>query len=220
MYDPPTHEFPAGTAAALCYSRTPRNPRHGRLRGRADPAGNSLGGCPAHQKTGIPGFRPGIPVFRYAEFIPQLSGALRARGEPICCDFIFAEVAETWAPALWQSAFGRSHCATTSFLTFPPLPHRRASLRLVGDPCAMPSLQFSPLSGRPRQPARQPLPARTTDNNTATTQHRRPPARPFKLDALGDTYLMMVGWLWARGTGVGRGEIGKSSFSIPPPLSL
>ena len=48
-----------------------------------------------HLNTNNPGFRPGVPVFRYAEFIPQLSGALRATGEPICRKFMFAEVAES-----------------------------------------------------------------------------------------------------------------------------
>ena len=202
MYDLPTHEFLARTAAALCYSSTPRNPRHGRLRGRADPAGNSLGGCPAHQKTGIPGFRPGIPVFRYAKLIPQLSGALRARGEPICCDFIFAEVAEMWAPALWRSAFGYSHCATTSFLAFPPLPHRRASLRPVGDPSAPPQTTSPTLPDRPCRQIRQPSPARTTGSTATTTQRRTPPACPFKLDGLGNTFTAMLGWFRARRTGV------------------
>ena len=136
---------------------------------RANLARNGLGACPAHQKTGIPGFRPGVPVFRYAEFIPKVSEALRATGEPVCYDFMFAEVAETRAPALRPSVVGRSQRAATSFLPSPSLSRRRASLRSVGDPCAAPSPPFSPPSDRPRHPARQRPPARTTHNNTATT---------------------------------------------------
>lgn len=189
---------------------------------RVNLARNGLGVCPAHQKTDTPSFKPGVPVFEYAELIPNVSEALRLAGRAPMTKTYGHRGGRDRAPALRPSAFGCSHCATTSFLPSPSLSRRRASLRSVGDPCAAPSLDFPLFPDRPRHPARQRPPARTTDNSTATTRRRRPSAHPFKLEALGETSLTVFGWLWARGTSVGWHETGKSLFSmldfLPPFL--
>ena len=169
---------------------------------RANPARNDLGVCPAHLKTNTPGFRPGVPVFRYAESIPNVSEALRRAGRARMTKTYVRRGGRDRAPALRPSAVGRSRRATTSFLLSPSLPHRRASLRPVGDhfPSHIPPSPTLPAPSR-RSP-QVPSPARTTDVTTASTGHRRPPAHPFKLDALGARLFSLLGWVWARGWAV------------------
>ena len=160
---------------------------------RANPARNGLGVCPAHLKTNTPGFRPGVPVFRYAESIPNVSEALRRAGRARMTKTYVRRGGRDRAPALRPSAVGRSRRATTSFFLSPSLPHRRASLRLVGDPCSSHILPSPTLFGTSRRSSQMPSPARTTDSKTATTRRGRPPARPFKLDALGACLFALLG---------------------------
>lgn len=118
----------------------------------ANPTRNGLGVCPAHLKTNTPGFRPGVPVFRYAESIPNVSEALwRAERAPMTKTYV-RRGGRDRAPALRLSAVGCSQCATTSFLLFPSLPHRRTSLRPMGDPCPSHLPPYPTLSGPFRRP--------------------------------------------------------------------
>lgn len=181
---------------------------------RANPARNVLGVCPAHQKTNIPGFRPRVPVFRYAESIPNVSGALRATGEPVCCVFMFAEVAETRAPALRPSAFGCSRCATTSFFASSSLPRRRATLRRRQNPYRTYSPPFPPVTDLPRRPAHLSSRARTTASGTTTTRPRVSPARPFKLGGLENTSNSIFGGVEAVQEGCRVTQSGKSPLSF------
>ena len=169
---------------------------------RANPARNRLGVCPAHLKTNIPGFRPGIPVFRYTESIPNVSEALQHAGRAPMTKTYVRRGRRKRAPALRPSAVRRSRRAATSFLLSPSLPHRRASLRPMEDPYTSHPPPLPTLSGPSRWPSQVPSPARTTDSKTATTRRGRPPARPFKLDSLRGVSIRCLGRLWACGWGV------------------
>lgn len=191
---------------------------------RANPARNGLGVCPAHLNTNTPGFKPGVPVFRYAESIPKHSEALHCAGRAPIAKTYVRRGRRDRAPALRPSAVGRSRRAATAFLTPPSLPRRRASLRPVGDTSVPLQASFPTLPDCPRRRTRQPSPARTTGSGATMTQRGTPPACPFKLDGLGDTSKAMLGWFRGHMTGVESREAGESSVllsqpqrTLPPP---
>lgn len=72
---------------------------------------------------------------------------------------------------------------------------------------------FSALSQPPTTPRTATIARANDGQQDGDDATREAPARPFKLDALGDSSLTTTGWLWARGTGVRRDEIGKSLLS-------